>query len=99
MGNPVILNSLLKEIKKIGGQYLLESKGSFFELITETYPEYNWLPWKFNTFSSKSLVINPNKRQQYVKWLSNQLNIKEMDDWYKIKPEVKILCKRHISNL
>ncbi len=57
-------------------------------LLTEVYPEYDWLLWKFNSFSSKSLIASPGRRQQYVEWMAKQLNIKEMSDWYKVKQEV-----------
>ena len=60
------------------------------ELLAETYPEYNWLPWKFNNFSSKSVL---NKKKFYIEWMANKLSIKEMSDWYKITAEVEFSAK------
>ena len=67
---------------------MLGLKNSYIDLLAEVYPEFDWLPWKFSSFNSKILVSNANRRQNYIEWMSKQLNIKEMNDWYKIKPEV-----------
>ena len=61
------------------------------DLLTQVYPEYPWLPWKFTGFSTKNLVTNPQKRQVFIEWMANQLNIKELNDWHKIKAEVNFL--------
>ena len=29
---------------------------------------------------------------EYMKWLSQKLNIKTMEDWYKVSSEVKFTC-------
>ncbi len=81
-----------KDLTQLYGGYLLGLKTSYFDVLNEAYPEYEWLPWKFNTFSSKTLIINSNKRQKYMEWIANQFNIKEMNDWYKIKAEVNSIA-------
>ena len=52
-----------------------------------TFPEYQWLPWKFNTvpvgFWEDLGNIN-----NYMTWLSRQLNITKMEDWYKVSQQV-----------
>ena len=64
-------------------------KNSYMDLLIEAFPEYDWLPWKFNNFSFKSLLTNANRKQRYVEWMAMQLNIQEMKDWYNVKTEVK----------
>ena len=63
-------------------------KTSVMELLKQVYPEYNWLPWRFSSFSSSSLVTNHSKRRYYVEWMAKQLSIKETKDWYTINAEV-----------
>ena len=62
--------------------------GSIRALITDTYPEYPWLPWKFEQ-APKAFWNDINNIKNYVYWLSNQLNIKKMEDWYKVTHKVK----------
>jgi hypothetical protein len=47
------------------------------------YPEYEWLEWKF-TQTSKNFWNNVENHKKYAEWLSNELEYKRMEDWYKI---------------
>ena len=58
------------------------------KLITSVYPNYKWLPWKFNQ-TPKGFWNDENNIKEYMNWLSEQLNIKTMEDWYKISEKVK----------
>ncbi len=84
-------------MNKLYGTYLLKLK-SLVELLTETYPEYNWQLWTFSSLTTKRLFLHPNKRDQYVKWIAKQLNIINMSDWYKVKAEVNMYLKIHIES-
>jgi hypothetical protein len=52
-------------------------------LLKDVYPEYDWLPWKFEKVPL--LFWDDIKNQQkFVKWAEKELKIKEMSDWYKV---------------
>ena len=56
--------------------------------MKHVYPNYNWLPWKFKQIS-KAFWNDEKNVAAYMNWLSERLNIKTMEDWYKISYEVK----------
>ena len=58
------------------------SKG-IYGLIKSIYPDYNWLPWKFNKMSNNSWK-DPDLQKDYMNWLGKELGYTTMDDWYKI---------------
>ena len=58
-------------------------------MITNTYPNYKWLPWKFSQ-TSKGYWDDTNNVKEYMNWLSEQLNIKTMEDWYNVSREVEM---------
>ena len=63
-------------------------KKSNINLIKSVFPNYQWLPWKFNQ-TPKGFWNDANNTKEYMDWLSNKLNIKTMEDWYKVTQEVK----------
>ena len=73
---------------KIGGQRVFQQNIGFAHLLAQAYPEYNWLPWKFSR-----LPLNywgdVNNLKKYLEWAAKELNIKEMDDLYKVSHQVK----------
>ena len=56
--------------------------------MKNVYPNYKWLPWKFKQ-TSNGFWKEENNIKEYMNWLSEQLNIKTMEDWYKVTQEVK----------
>ena len=52
------------------------------------FSNYKWLPWKFNQ-TPKGYWKDENNIKEYMNWLSEQLNIKTMEDWYKVSETVK----------
>ena len=62
---------------------------SHIKLITSVYSNYKWLPWKFN-HAPKGYWNDENNVKEYMNWLSEQLNIKTMEDWYKVSFEVML---------
>ncbi len=59
-------------------------------MLSTIFPDYNWLPWKFNR--APQLFWNDvNNQKKFVKWAENELNIKEMGDWYKVTRRVRYL--------
>ena len=53
-----------------------------------SFPSYEWLPWKFRTVPF-NYWNNKENHLLYMNWLSKQLNIKNMEDWYKVTALVK----------
>ena len=47
------------------------------------YPEYEWLPWKFEYGIRKFWAKEENKRM-FVNYVEKELGIKESSDWYKV---------------
>ena len=51
------------------------------------YPNFNWLPWKFISTPQNYWKQIENQRK-CLDYLTKELNIKEMDDWYKVSVNV-----------
>ena len=76
------LTKFYQEILERNGLGLLDHYNkSHIKLIKSSFPNYNWLPWKFN---GQIDWKDENNIKEYMNWLSNQLNIKTMEDWYKV---------------
>ncbi len=52
------------------------------------FPDYNWLPWKFER-CPQGYWDNVNNHKLFLEWAGKQLRIKEMSDWYKIAQKVE----------
>lgn len=59
------------------------------ELITNTYPDYNWNIWEFKHIP-RNYWLDINNQRKYMKWLGERLNIKKLDDWYKVSVNVTL---------
>ena len=57
------------------------------KLITSIFPNHTWLPWKFNQVP-RDFWSQLENQKMYIKWLSEEINIKSMDDWYHVSREV-----------
>ena len=89
---------IIKDIIQNYGGTILFYSGSYINLITRAFPNYNWLPWKFKQ-SPKRFWKDENNIKSYMNWLSEKLNIKTMEDWYKVTSEVNhCLQKKRIIN-
>jgi hypothetical protein len=73
----------------VGGSYIFKNKynNSPFLLLSTVYPEYGWLPWKFDKHPT-NFWENVNNQRKYLDWAGNELGIKDMSDWYKVSLEV-----------
>jgi hypothetical protein len=74
----------------VGGVTLLNRfNGSQSELLANLYPDYEWLPWKFDV--APAHFWNDIKNQKkFMDWVGKQLKITEMSDWYKVTKRVTI---------
>jgi hypothetical protein len=80
---PLNINLNYKDLSEIGGNSLLANyQGSMYLLLSEVYPDYDWLPWKF--------VVPPRNfdRKKFMKWAAKELKIEQMSDWYKVSIKV-----------
>ena len=74
-----------------GGNRILKAhNGSVFTLLKTVFPEYGWLPWKFPR--AEKIWSNPINLRNFMEFVSKELKIKEMSDWYKIDEKVPFLC-------
>ncbi len=61
--------------------------GSQYQLLCAVYPDYEWLPWKFE-FPPVGYFSSIENQKKFVEWAGKELGIKDSNDWYKVKPEV-----------
>jgi hypothetical protein len=66
-----------------------EFNNSPYLLLSKIYPEYDWLPWKFNITSNGFWSDKKNQRN-FMEWVAKQLQYKDKEDWYNVSVEVKI---------
>ena len=79
-------------IENYGSSLIKHYNESIINLIKSAYPNYNWLPWKFN-HAPKGFWSNENNVKEYMNWLSERLNIKTMEDWYRVTEKVNYSIK------
>lgn len=71
-----------KDLIQLGGATIVKNN-SLHELLVEQYPDYDWLPWKFHNCPKNYWKDNKNIHK-FMKWVENQLGIKELNDWYNV---------------
>jgi hypothetical protein len=82
-----------QELVDIGGlspSQLRKKYSGLDQLLSEAYPEYDWLPWKFSACPPKYWDDLKNQRK-FMDWASKQLNITDMSDWYKVTDKVTFI--------
>ena len=57
------------------------------QLLKSVFPEYEWLPWKFDKCPQKFWENKGNQRL-FMHWAAKELKINDMSDWYKISQSV-----------
>src|SRR4051812_9647206 len=70
-------------IKLAGGGLLRIYDNSLFDLLRTAYPDYDWLPWRFNTIPNMT-VRNPEALVKVMRFLEFELRIKNPEDWYAV---------------
>jgi hypothetical protein len=85
------LSNVSQEIQELGGVGILGNyKNSPLLLISTVYPEYDWLPWKFNVTPHGFWSDKKNQRN-FMDWAAKELNYKNKEDWYNISVKVSLL--------
>ncbi len=54
----------------------------------QIYPEYKWLPWKFNMMTHKIFWNDKNNQKVFLDYVAKELNFMSKEDWYTITEEV-----------
>lgn len=70
-----------------GSSLLRKYNGSLSDLLKTIYPNYDWLPWKFDHCPNRYWEDIRNQRK-FMDWAGKELAIKDMSDWYKISVKV-----------
>jgi hypothetical protein len=70
-----------------GGRLLYFYSNSLIKLLTATFPNYEWLPWKFQS-SPRDFWTDVNNQRKFMEWAAKELKIKEMSDWYQVTLKV-----------
>lgn len=80
-------NVTSEQITSNGGTGLLSNySNSISAALQATYPEHEWLPWKF-VQSSPNLWDDSVNKKKYFDWLGQQLGYKQLEDWYNVTPD------------
>jgi hypothetical protein len=58
-------------------------------MLATVYPNYEWLPWKFDRVSVGFWDDIANNRM-FLDWAAKQLKIKNFTDWYQITRRVAL---------
>ena len=66
-----------------GGGVLLKYDSSPSTFVMNVFDEYEWLPWMFRSVPFRFWEKKTNARR-YFQWLTEELKIKQLDDWYQI---------------
>jgi hypothetical protein len=84
----------MQDFENIGASNILSYKYNYsiFQLVSEMYPQVEWLPWRFAK-TSKNYWNNAKSQQQFMDWAGKQLNIKELDDWHRVSIQVTMETK------
>ncbi len=69
------------------GDLLKKYENSLYNLLSEVFPEYDWLPWKFQ-YPPKDYWRDVLNKRNFLEWAGKQLGVTKMEDWYKISGKV-----------
>jgi hypothetical protein len=63
--------------------------GTILNLIVATYPDYEWLPWRF-AMTTRNYWDDEKNQRKFMEYAAKELKIKEMSDWYKVTKKVTL---------
>ena len=76
-----------QDLEKFGGKHLLNKYNSLLALITSIYPQFDWIPWKFEKLPPNFWEDMKNQNK-FLSFVSNKLSVLKPEDWYKIPQRV-----------
>jgi hypothetical protein len=59
-------------------------------MLATVFPEHPWLPWRFN-LPPKYYWDGVKNIKKFFDWAGKQLNVNEINDWYKVSRKVNFL--------
>lgn len=69
---------------EIGGESLMKKHSySMHKAMSTVYPDHPWLPWLFVPITT-GLWKSADIKERYIKWLSDQIGINKLEDWYDV---------------
>ena len=71
-----------QDLKRLHAGSLLQTT-SLYQLLKEIYPDYDWLPWKFDR-CPKNYWKDVKNVRKFMDWAGKELNVKELSDWYNV---------------
>lgn len=80
--------SLHDVLQNYGGGLMLVHRRSIARALATAFPEHEWLPWLFKNVR-KEFWMKRENRVKYFNWLAKELNVSNLEDWYKITAEVR----------
>ncbi len=55
------------------------------KFLSSVHPKHEWLPWKFQHEPvPKGFWGDLSNQRKFIEWATIELEIKEMNDWYKV---------------
>jgi len=63
---------------------ILQKYVSIAQVLQTAFPEHKWLPWKFD-ITTRRFWSDRKNQLEFMEWLKEQMNLKTMEDLYKIK--------------
>jgi hypothetical protein len=67
---------------------LTKHESSPYQLLRAVYPDFEWLPWKFDKCPQNYWGDVKNQRK-FLDWAAKELKIAEISDWYRVSVQVK----------
>jgi hypothetical protein len=75
---------IFQDLTNLGGASLLGKHNySRIRLLSSVYPEYEWLPWKFQG-TTRKYWEDINNQRKFLDWAAKQLNISDLSGWYNV---------------
>jgi len=66
------------------GPVLARSGGSLQSALKRAFPEQQWQPWRFIRVSVPRFWESARNTENYLRWVSEQLGIKQTSDWMRV---------------
>lgn len=86
---------MLKDFVDNSGSSLLKHYNqSHIQLIVRSFPNHEWLPWKFGSVPKGYWESSENVKK-YMNWLSRQLNVNKIEDWYNVFYQVSKIINKY----
>jgi hypothetical protein len=87
--NFLCISHFFKSLINLGGRNLLQKyERSLPLLLSSVYPDFQWLPWKFN-LTPLEFWTNPENSKKFLEWAKPILNVNKDEDWYNVSNKVK----------